>query len=170
MVSVRQPLVDGVGDDHCGLRSAVRTLGDAPAGQQPELLGIQQAGAGDDSRFDGEEFAVLLPGVDREGLAPAAERIRAAVAALAPEITDRAGVTATVTTLVSVGAGLYPDHAGELSQLLLCVDAALYEARAAGRNGPCSPAPALYRRHHERGARQRDQARVCAAVAGAGTP
>ena len=86
-------------------------------------------------RWGGEEFAVLVPGVGVDELHAAAERVRAAVHALCVDTQDLDGRDVTVTDLtVSVGAGLFPGTAAELSDLLLAVDGALFQAKKQGRN------------------------------------
>ncbi|GGA81104.1 GGDEF domain-containing protein [Arenimonas soli] len=75
------------------------------------------------SRYGGEEFALLLPGVHAEEATRRAESIRAAIAS------SDAGMT------VSIGvAGMVPDVQSEPDSLLRRADAALYEAKRAGRN------------------------------------
>jgi diguanylate cyclase (GGDEF)-like protein len=79
-------------------------------------------------RYGGEEFAVILPGLDAHG-PDLAERMRAAIAAT--PIDTRVG---PVDVTISVGlAQLDPADAG-LDQLLARADHALYRAKAAGRN------------------------------------
>jgi diguanylate cyclase (GGDEF)-like protein len=86
-------------------------------------------------RWGGEEFAVLVPAVGVDELQAAAERVRAAVQALAVDIHDLEGQEVTVKGLtVSIGAGVYPGSGAELSDLLLAVDGALFQAKRQGRN------------------------------------
>jgi diguanylate cyclase (GGDEF)-like protein len=85
-------------------------------------------------RFGGEEFVMLLPGVQPAELGEIAERICERVRRLEIEIeTDRAprivrGLTA------SVGAALYPQMASTLEELLWAADNALFAAKDAGRD------------------------------------
>ncbi len=75
------------------------------------------------ARYGGEEFALLMPGVHQAEALRRAEAIRAAVAG------SDAGMT------VSIGvAGFVPDVQVEPETLLRRADAALYEAKRAGRN------------------------------------
>lgn len=76
------------------------------------------------ARLGGEEFAVLLPAMTAGGCTQAAEQIRAAVAQQR-DGTDGAPVTISV--------GVAPGR-GKLDDLLRRADAALYAAKAAGRN------------------------------------
>lgn len=83
-------------------------------------------------RFGGEEFAVLLPGVDwREALA-VAERIRDRMREV--HVADGAGGDITGLS-VSIGVAIYPDVAEDsVTGLLTAADAALYEAKNNGRD------------------------------------
>ncbi|MEQ9639649.1 MAG: diguanylate cyclase [Alphaproteobacteria bacterium] len=75
-------------------------------------------------RYGGEEFVVGLLETDRVAAAMVAERIRVAVARL----------QASVPVTISIGmASLGPDT-GTLEELLAVADAALYRAKANGRN------------------------------------
>ena len=81
-------------------------------------------------RLGGEEFAVLLYGCLPGEAARVAERIRASVAASAID-TD---VGATITPTVSIGLVEARPGAKDIERLLKDADAALYAAKAAGRN------------------------------------
>lgn len=86
-------------------------------------------------RYGGEEFAVVLPGVTTNGVLPAAERIRDAIAQVRVAVTDLNGVERVIAGLTaSVGAAVFPDHGTDRNSLLLTADAALYEAKDAGRD------------------------------------
>lgn len=77
-------------------------------------------------RLGGEELAVLCPDTSAARAVTLADRLRAAVAA-AGELGDSA-VTA------SFGVAELPSHAGSAPALLAAADAALYAAKARGRN------------------------------------
>jgi diguanylate cyclase (GGDEF)-like protein len=81
------------------------------------------------ARYGGEEFAVLLPVTDLETAREAAERIRLAVAE-APLATRRGPLEVTL----SAGVAMLDDHTRDLGALFDAADAALYAAKAAGRN------------------------------------
>jgi diguanylate cyclase (GGDEF)-like protein len=88
-------------------------------------------------RFGGEEFVVLLAG--RAGavgsdLQAVAERIRRRVAALRVEIPTADGPLTIAGLSISVGGAVHSGGGGELRQLLLIADAALYAAKRAGRD------------------------------------
>ncbi len=83
------------------------------------------------ARFGGEEFIVLLPGLDRHGGLVVAEAIRAAVARLAVPH-DRAAAG-----FITVSAGVASAEAGETPELRALVEAAdaeLYRSKREGRN------------------------------------
>jgi diguanylate cyclase (GGDEF)-like protein len=80
-------------------------------------------------RFGGEEFMVLLPRTDVAGATTFAERLRGRIEAEcggAPAGPER--VTA------SIGIAVFPEHGKELGALKGAADAALYRAKAGGRN------------------------------------
>lgn len=89
-------------------------------------------------RFGGEEFVVLLPGVEGDdsqaGAAAVAERIRRRIAELSVEVTGVDGPTAVSGLTVSIGGATSPLDGRELSQLLEVADTAMYAAKHAGRN------------------------------------
>jgi diguanylate cyclase (GGDEF)-like protein len=79
------------------------------------------------ARYGGEEFCALLMGTDREEAARIAERLRAGVAGQAVDLGGHAvGIT------VSIGVARLRD--GDLAASLRDADAALYRAKALGRN------------------------------------
>ncbi|UUX94726.1 GGDEF domain-containing protein [Aquabacterium sp. J223] len=80
-------------------------------------------------RVGGEEFAVLLPATSADGARHVAEQLRQAVQALAVEV----GASRPLAVTVSAGVALLgaTDDAAALFQ---SADAALYEAKRAGRN------------------------------------
>jgi diguanylate cyclase (GGDEF)-like protein len=89
-------------------------------------------------RFGGEEFVVLLRGVDvtddREHAEAVAERIRRRVAALGVEVPGPHGTVVVADFTVSIGGAVYPPDGGDLVRLLETADAAMYQAKNTGRN------------------------------------
>lgn len=84
------------------------------------------------ARYGGEEFIAVLPQTNAELARQAAERIRRAVQAL--QLRHEASDTAEVVT-VSVGvAGASATAGHSESELIAAADAALYQAKHAGRN------------------------------------
>jgi len=82
-------------------------------------------------RYGGEEFAVLLPETGREGAAAVAERIRAAVS---QQSWVRGSLEDPIRMTVSGGVAVYPEDGGELGDLFRQADAALYRAKANGKD------------------------------------
>lgn len=80
-------------------------------------------------RLGGEEFAILLPHVDREGALAVAEKVRALIAAQTVRAGDhKLNVTASfgVSALSIIGK--------DIETLLAQADAAMYKAKHTGRN------------------------------------
>lgn len=85
------------------------------------------------ARLGGEEFAVILPGTDRDAALGMAERLRQAVAALAiAHETSPVAPHVTISIGVATGDQLPRGTAG--GGLLSAADDALYRAKKAGRN------------------------------------
>ena len=78
------------------------------------------------ARMGGEEFNLILPGVDIEGGCIAAERIRKAIEAV--ELEKIGHITA------SLGVATYPDQSDDIQELLELTDQAMYESKRSGRN------------------------------------
>jgi diguanylate cyclase (GGDEF)-like protein len=76
------------------------------------------------ARYGGEEFAVVLPGADRAAAVEVAEVIVRAV--------READTPVPVTA--SLGVAVHPEHTANGTEVLSAADAALYAAKAAGRN------------------------------------
>jgi diguanylate cyclase (GGDEF)-like protein len=106
--------------------------GDACLRRVAGALG-QGVRAGSDlvARYGGEEFAVILPGIDTRMAQAMAERLRAAVAALAE---PHAGAATGIVTVSAGVAAVLPSPRTSAEQLIRAADAALYRAKGAGRN------------------------------------
>lgn len=81
-------------------------------------------------RYGGEEFLLLLPGVDQTTAAVRAEHWRKRLAQTPIQI--NADLTIEVT--VSLGVACYPQHGSGWDDLIHAADHALYAAKEAGRN------------------------------------
>jgi diguanylate cyclase (GGDEF)-like protein len=95
---------------------------------------IAQELRGGDSvyRYGGEEFLLILPEQTPDTALVAVERVRSAVQRLAI-LQPAAGLGGTLTLSAGIAA-FDPDEAPTAEQLLQRADAALYRAKAAGRN------------------------------------
>lgn len=78
------------------------------------------------ARLGGEEFSILLPGIDSNGGMVAAERIRAAIEN--EEVPQIGKITA------SIGVGTYPEHSMNVDELVEMTDQAMYRSKINGRN------------------------------------
>lgn len=78
------------------------------------------------ARLGGEEFNLILPGVDSAGGCIAAERIRKAIAAV--ELEKIGHITA------SLGVATYLEHSDDIEELMEITDRAMYESKRNGRN------------------------------------
>ena len=81
-------------------------------------------------RFGGDEFAILLSDVTPQMAQDVADRLLATVARRSFR---GAGVQLPLT--VSIGISCYPSHGLSVRDLISRADLAMYEAKAAGRNG-----------------------------------
>ncbi|SDS86398.1 diguanylate cyclase (GGDEF) domain-containing protein [Halopseudomonas litoralis] len=80
-------------------------------------------------RFGGEEFVLLLPGVDASDAQEVAERIRLAVNSHTESISDQ-----PVMLSISLGVAGTGLHGYDYTALVSAADGALYRAKALGRN------------------------------------
>lgn len=88
-------------------------------------------------RYGGEEFVVLLPGVDQLGAVVVAEKIRKNIAAMQiPLPQGEMGTPSThINTTVSVGVVTrYPTQGQPAQSLVQGADKMLYQAKKSGRN------------------------------------
>ncbi len=83
------------------------------------------------ARPGGEEFPVVLPGTDLEGAYRLAERMRKGIEDLAVDQPDGNG---PVHVTASFGVASLPENSADLEGLVAAADAALYEAKRAGKN------------------------------------
>lgn len=109
------------------------TKGDACLRRVAQALGHSLRRAGDvAARYGGEEFAILLPDTSAEDALRVAELLRSRVASLSE---PHAGSSAAAHVTVSVGAAtVIASRTGDPQTLVSAADAALYDAKEAGRN------------------------------------
>lgn len=89
------------------------------------------------ARVDGEEFALIVPDIGRDGAFALAERLRRA---LREEFADD-----PTPLTISFGVSVYPEHGETAASLLHAADQALYAAKEGGRNQTVRHSPALRR-------------------------
>jgi diguanylate cyclase (GGDEF)-like protein len=77
-------------------------------------------------RIGGEEFAVILPDAGEREAVAVAERLREAI--------GRCTIPGDGRVTVSVGVAEFPRHTSQPRDLLARADAALFEAKAAGKD------------------------------------
>jgi diguanylate cyclase (GGDEF)-like protein len=81
------------------------------------------------TRYGGEEFALILPKTGVDGAMLLAEKIKEAMVA-----EPFAAGDALVPVSVSIGVAAYPDHGLSVPEIISAADAALYRAKAGGRD------------------------------------
>ncbi|HIK14167.1 MAG TPA: diguanylate cyclase [Leptolyngbyaceae cyanobacterium M33_DOE_097] len=86
-------------------------------------------------RYGGEEFVVVMPGLDLELATQRAEAIRKAFQTLQVVSSDK-----RISSTISIGLGIFPQHGNTFDKLLHVVDLALYAAKTQGRNAVISVA------------------------------
>jgi diguanylate cyclase len=80
-------------------------------------------------RIAGDEFLILLPGIDKSpDIGPILQKI--GLQASQPVVLDGIELTPTL----SMGVALAPDHGTSFRELMALADSAMYQAKAAGRN------------------------------------
>jgi diguanylate cyclase (GGDEF)-like protein len=94
-------------------------------------------------RFGGEEFAVLLPHTAATEAGRVAERLRGRIADEPIAVGDGRDTGVLVDITVSVGVAELAEAGQDLDELLAAADAALYQAKDAGRNRICVVARAM---------------------------
>lgn len=102
------------------------SAGDAAIKQLGKILKQNARSVDIPARFGGEEFAVILPGIDINGALIAAERLRSAI--------ENTPVEGVGTITASIGVATFLRHTDSLCELLELVDQAMYTAKRNGRN------------------------------------
>jgi diguanylate cyclase (GGDEF)-like protein len=105
--------------------------GDAVLRMIGEVLESEARAVDQPARYGGEEFVVGLPETDTEGAVGLAERIRSRIAAQGVPRVDGEGA---IQVTASVGVANIPTTARDVQELIAVADAALYEAKRAGKD------------------------------------
>ncbi|MBZ0120145.1 MAG: GGDEF domain-containing protein [Sandaracinaceae bacterium] len=109
---------------------AVRTVG--------RLLAAIVPAEASACRYGGDEFVVLLPGVDQRGALELAERLQAGLARLSPVLAGKRFSEGTLSVSVGVAAREDASEPALPETLFREADHALYAAKAAGRGRAAS--------------------------------
>ncbi len=83
-------------------------------------------------RYAGDEFVMLLPGLDTDSAGVIAEEIRRAVATMS--IPLREGPDQRMSVTLSIGVAAAPDHGDSFETLFTTADRALFESKREGRD------------------------------------
>ena len=121
--------------DHFKLYNDTRGHAEGDACLQTiSTLFVDQLPGGADAvvRWGGEEFVVMLPATDMEGMRAVARRMEDALAGM--RIPHPASPFGVVTVSIGGVTWFRPDGATNPENLVMRADAALYEAKARGRN------------------------------------
>jgi diguanylate cyclase (GGDEF)-like protein len=102
-------------------------------------------------RFGGEEFVILVSGVDSAATVEIGNRICERVRGLRVEDPITGGSYPDLRLTVSVGVATFPDAGRDLDELLMKADAALFAAKDAGRDRVLAVQPTGNRADHEAG-------------------
>jgi diguanylate cyclase (GGDEF)-like protein len=95
------------------------------------VLQLESRGVDEPARYGGEEFVVALPETGLEGALDLAERVRSRIAS---EQVPRVGGGGTISVTASVGVASIRGSVEGAEALIAAADAALYEAKRAGKN------------------------------------
>jgi diguanylate cyclase (GGDEF)-like protein/PAS domain S-box-containing protein len=88
-------------------------------------------------RFGGEEFVVMMPTADLKSACARAERLRLKM----KELTVLYQGKAMGMVTISIGVAVFPEHGISPKELMAAADAALYQAKRAGRDQVTVAAP-----------------------------
>ncbi len=105
------------------------TIGDAVLIELAKRLSLLLREEDTVTRLGGDEFIVLLPGVDARGATQVAQKLLAVISE--PYRIEQY----TLTLTASIGIALYPEDGDDLETLSKNADAAMYQVKQQGRHG-----------------------------------
>ncbi len=80
------------------------------------------------SRIGGDEFTLIMPSVEQQGIEDVAKKINQSLSSIEFKIAER-----IFKISVSIGVVIYPQHGTDAHELLSNADFAMYQAKASGR-------------------------------------
>lgn len=98
-------------------------------GESGRVIGKVVGTRGIGSRFGGDEFLAALPGLEVEAAVAVAEEIRSAINS---HTFEKDGIT--LRPGISIGVGVFPADAADVTGLFQKADEALYRAKLGGKN------------------------------------
>jgi diguanylate cyclase (GGDEF)-like protein len=105
-------------------------LGDLLLAEFGRFLGTNIRGEDIACRYGGEEFTLILPDAPIEGASMRAKALSQGARLISIPLKD--GGTSKIT--ISIGLAVYPEHGATPETVLRAADAALYQAKSAGRD------------------------------------
>jgi len=108
--------------------------GDRVLQQVGEVLRRESRASDLPVRLGGEEFLVVMPNTNADGVASSAARLLAALRDADFSAIDR---RSDLRITASIGVAVYPDHADNPRSLLRLADEAMYRAKREGRDRVC---------------------------------
>jgi len=115
--------------------------GDALLRELAEVLRSSLAPGDLAARNGGDEFCIVFAETGKAAAIERAERLRARIAALDDGALRPAGREREIRVTASIGVAAFPADAQSASELLERADAAMYHAKATGRDGLCYRLP-----------------------------
>ncbi len=109
-------------------------VGDVTLQRVAEVIRSTLRETDDAYRYGGEEFVLLVENDDREAVAHLMERVREAVATT---LVKGDSLQAVGPVTISIGVAFGPEDSRDPEALIKMADAALYDAKRAGRNRVC---------------------------------
>lgn len=102
------------------------SFGDAAIKTIAEVLKSNARTIDTPARIGGEEFNIILPGIDSKGAMIAAERIRKAI--------EKCKLDVIGNITASLGVATFLEHSNNIGEVLELVDQAMYQSKRDGRN------------------------------------
>ena len=85
-------------------------------------------------RYAGDEFVVLLPGMDAEAARAVAEKVRITAGAMEIPLREPVAGSQTMHVTLSIGVAAAPEHGESFEALFTAADRALFDAKRNGRD------------------------------------